>query len=220
MRLPRSLRVLALAIALAAPSSFVAAQHGDEHGHDAAAHDAGGHETGHGHDASIDPVSLGGSVVNFVLLVGILAFMLRKPLADYLTARRAAVLEGIEEARRVKEAAKAKDAEYSARMANLDAEMEALREELRRGGLADRDRVVAEASKKAEKMREDARFLIDQQVKQLREDLTKEAVEAAVKAAEETLRKAITAHDQERLAQQYLGTLRTALVRKVEESRQ
>ena len=206
---------VAAGVSFAGRVSVAAAQHegGAEHG-EAAEHGA------HGHEGGIDPIAMGGSVLNFLVLVGLIYVGLRKPLESFLAIRRASVVDGMEEARRVKAAAEAKDAEYTARIANLDAELEGLREDMRRGGLLERDRIVAEASKRAEKMHEDARFLIEQQLKQLREDLTKEAVEAAVRAADETLRKAITSHDQERLAQQYLGTLRSTLQRQSGESRQ
>lgn len=211
---------VAAGVSFAGRVSVAAAQHegGAEHGETA---EHGAHEPGaHGHEGGIDPIAMGGSVLNFLVLVGLIYVGLRKPLESFLATRRASVVDGMEEARRVKAAAEAKDAEYTARIANLDAELEGLREDMRRGGLLERDRIVAEASKRAEKMHEDARFLIEQQLKQLREDLTKEAVEAAVRAADETLRKAITSHDQERLAQQYLGTLRSTLQRRSGESRQ
>ena len=48
-----------------------------------------------------------------------------------------------------------------------------------------RDRIVAEAEARATRMRDDTRFVIEQQMKQLRADLTREAIEAAVNAAEQ-----------------------------------
>src|SRR5690606_6674837 len=126
-------------------------------------------------------------------------------------------VDGMEEARRLKAEADVKYAQYSERIDNLDAELERLREELRRSGMDERDRIVGEASRKAEKMREEARFLIDQQMKQLRQDLTREAIEAAVAAAELVLTQGTTPQDQERLAKDYLGTIRKTVVSKTGE---
>lgn len=196
-----------------------AAEHGAvEHG--AAAHDDGAHaDAAHGHDASIDWVQLSGSLVNFGIWLALLFVMLRKPLSEFLRNRRASVVEGMEEAKRVKGEAEAKYKEYSERIENLDAELERLREEMRRAGIEEREKIVAEAEKKGERLREEARFLIAQQLKQLREDLTREAIEAAVRSAEEILRKGTTPQDQERLAQEYLGTMRTSLEKKIQEKR-
>ncbi|AKF05462.1 ATP synthase F0 subunit B [Sandaracinus amylolyticus] len=186
--------------------------HGDAHG---AGHDAHGGE----HHAEINTFELGGSVVNFALLLLVLFLLMRKSLPEFLRNRRASVVEGMEEAKRVKEEAETKYKEYSARIDNLDAELDRLREEMRRAGMDERDRIVADASKRAEKMRDEARFLIEQQMKQLREDLTREAIEAAVAAAESMLVQSTNAQDQERLAKDYLGTIRTSLAEKVQEKR-
>ena len=56
-------------------------------------------------------------------------------------------------------------------------------------------------------MRKDAAFLIEQEVKQVRVELQRETVLAAVAAAEELLKKRITPADQERLAEDYLTQL-------------
>jgi F-type H+-transporting ATPase subunit b len=197
-----------------APSAALAQEHG---GHEAVEE---GHGEGHeGHATEIDWYRLGASFFNFGLWLVIIVWGLRRVLPEFLRNRRALVAEGIEEAKRVKDEAEAKRREYTERIDNLDAELERLREEMRRAGLEERDRVVAEAARKGEKMREEARFLVDQQLKQLREDLTREAVEASIAAAREILEKNTTREDQERLAQEYLGTIRESLKKKVEERR-
>ena len=55
-------------------------------------------------------------------------------------------------------------------------------------------------------MRTEALFIIEQQVKQLRTDLSREAAEAAISAAEQLLAKATTSYDHQRLAQEYLAS--------------
>ena len=200
------------------------AAHGDAHGDEHGAHDAhgGGHGSheldwwsltrSEGHEPGI-----GWAFINFFVWLGLIVFLLRKPLADFLTNRRTSIVEGIEEAKKIKEDADAKYKEYTERIENMDAELERLRQEMRDAGLAERDRLVNDAARRGEKMREEARFLIDQQMKQLREDLTREAIEAAVKAAEDILVKATSEADQKRLAEAYLGTLKTSLEQKSRE---
>ena len=56
-------------------------------------------------------------------------------------------------------------------------------------------------------MRKDARFFIEQQVKQLREDLIDEAANAAVQAAHDLLQERTTEADQDQLAEAYLNRL-------------
>jgi F-type H+-transporting ATPase subunit b len=66
---------------------------------------------------------------------------------------------------------------------------------------------VVEAEAKAERRRKDAEFQVEQELKQIRQDLWKETVEAAVGAAEELLKKRVTMADQERMAEDYLADL-------------
>ncbi len=101
--------------------------------------------------------------------------------------------------------------EYTARIDNLDAELDTMRAEMREGGLAERNRIVEDAARRAEKMRAEAKFLIEQQMKTLREELTREAIEAAIGAAEKILRDGAAQPDQERLATAYIGQLERQL---------
>lgn len=206
--------------ALEEPTGIVEAQdapasdaHGEEtHGegtdsaHAAAAHGHAEEAHSEAHDPGLLPM-----VVNFLVLLGIFTLLFRKPLHNFLTNRRARVIEGLEESKRLREAAERKYAEYSERLAHLDEELAKLRKEMIQAGEAERDRIIAEAEARAARMRRDAQFVIDQQMKQLKADLTREAIEAAVKAAEEVLMAQTSAADQERLAQAYLGSIQSTL---------
>jgi F-type H+-transporting ATPase subunit b len=193
------------------------------------AHEAGGHdehgaagahgseaEHGEAHAAELDMPRLAGQLINFLLWAGILYWLLKDRLPAFLSSRRATIQGELDEAARMKAEAERKFAEYSERIENLDHELDRMREEMRKGGLAERDRIVAEAASRGEKMRAEARFLVEQQMKQLREDLTREAIEAAVGAAESILKERALdpvrgSAEQQRLATDYLDRLAVQL---------
>jgi F-type H+-transporting ATPase subunit b len=56
-------------------------------------------------------------------------------------------------------------------------------------------------------MTKDAVFLLQQEVKQMRQDLVKETAEIAIAVAEDMLKKKLTPSDHERLADEYLSEL-------------
>ena len=89
----------------------------------------------------------------------------------------------------------------------LDQEMVEIRGEMIKAGEAERDRIVAQAEEKAARIRKDTTFLIEQQIKQLRKDLTQQAANAAVVAAQELLQERTTDADQDQLAETYLNRL-------------
>ncbi len=216
----RLLTLAALSCWLALP---VAAQpHDDHHGEEVAheeahADHADEHGDHHGHGDAFAALSLGekfgaltndkkfiASVISFSILMLILIGVGRRRVRAALENRRREIEEAVEEARRREEEAEAKQKEFEVRLAQLDSEMEKIREEVVRAGETERDRIVEDAEAKAALMRKDAKFQIEQQMKQLREDLTREAVEAAVTAAAGILTEKTTSTDQQRLAQSYL----------------
>ena len=207
----KSLRVLCLATfaSLAISATALAQDHESGEAHEAEAHSEHEHAE-HGEHGSISGLGPAASFVNFAVLLGIVIYLAKKPTKSFLVSRRAEVVEGLEEAKRLKEAAEAKYAEYQKRLANLDNELAELRTEIVKSGEAERDRIVAEAEHKAARLRKDTQFLIEQQLKQLRVDLTREAVESAISAAHAVLSQNTSATDQERVAREYLQKLTTA----------
>jgi F-type H+-transporting ATPase subunit b len=145
--------------------------------------------------------------VNFGILVAGYYLLGRKPIAAALQSRRDSIAKEIEEAARMRKEAEARAETYQAKLAHLEEEMKGAREALVRAGEAERDRIVVEAEAKAERMRKDAEFLVEQEMKQIRQDLWRDTVEVAVTAAEDLLKKRVTDADQERIADDYLADL-------------
>ncbi|MDP9148850.1 MAG: ATP synthase F0 subunit B [Myxococcota bacterium] len=143
-------------------------------------------------------------VINFGILLAGYYLLGRKPIGEALQRRRESIAKEIEDAQRIKREAEARATVYQAKLDHLAQDTENAREALVRSGEAERDRIVAEAEAKAERMRKDALFMVEQEMKQIRQDLMRDAVEAAVGAAEALLKSTITHADQERLAEDYL----------------
>lgn len=146
-------------------------------------------------------------LINFGILASGYYLLGKKPIAEGLQSRRDGIAKEIEEAQRMKREAEERARKYQAKLELLEQEVVAAREALVRSGEAERDRIVKDAEAKAERMRKDAEFLVEQELKQIRLDLWRDAVDAAVVAAEELLRKRVTPADQERLAEDYLADL-------------
>jgi F-type H+-transporting ATPase subunit b len=214
-----SVLAISAGLGLATGAGVVLAQHEETHEaaahdeHGAAAHDehgAAAHGEGHGdeHAPQWNYVQFAGQLTNFAIWLFLIYTILNRALPKFLAERRAAVVDGLEEAKRMKAEADAKYEEYSKRIDTMDEELARVRDEMKKAGLAERDRLVKEASEKAERMHAEARFLVQQQMKQLKEELTREAIESAVGAAERILRERTSPADQQRLAEEYLTTLK------------
>jgi len=149
----------------------------------------------------------GAMLLNFALMAWMYYALGKKPIAEGLKNRRAAIAKEIEEAARMRDEAEARAVKYQDKLRHLEAELKEARESLTAAGEADRDRIVREAEEKAARMEKDAKFLVEQETKQMSVELTRTAVEMAMAAAEEILRKRITPADQERLAEDYLAQI-------------
>jgi F-type H+-transporting ATPase subunit b len=146
-------------------------------------------------------------LINFGILAAGYYLLGRKPIAAGLKSRRDAIAKDIEDAQKMRHEAEERAATYQAKLASLEEEMTSAREALVRAGEAERDRIVGDAEAKAERMRKDAEFLVEQEMKQIRQDLWRDTVEVAVSAAEDLLKKRVTPADQERIAEDYLADL-------------
>jgi len=146
-------------------------------------------------------------LLNFAILMIMYYSLGKKPVAEGLKARRQNIAKEIEEAQRMRAEAEARAVKYQEKLKHLEVELKETRETMKAAGEAERTRIVKEAEEKAARMEKDARFLVEQELKQMRIELTKEAIEMATAAAEELLKKRITSADQERLAEDYLAEL-------------
>jgi F-type H+-transporting ATPase subunit b len=146
-------------------------------------------------------------LINFALLLFLYYRFGKEGVASALKNRRESIAKEIEEAQRIRREAAARAKEYQAKLEKLDEEMDVARKALIEAGKGEKERIVREAEEKADRMRRDAQFLLEQELKQLKVDLTRETVDVAVSAAEELLKQRVTAADHERLAEDFLTQL-------------
>jgi F0F1-type ATP synthase membrane subunit b/b' len=131
----------------------------------------------------------------------------KKPVADALKKHKESIAKEIEEAQRMKHEAEGRAKQYQSKLEHLETELAETKLLLEEAGKGEHDRIVKDAEEKAARMQKDAAFMLEQESKQLRLDLQKETVLAALGAAEELLKKRVTPADQERLAEEFLVSL-------------
>ena len=168
-----------------------------------AAEEGGGHAGG-GEHGNEEIKMLIYNAINFVLLVALLVFLLRKPLANFLRENSKNVAKDIEEAAKLREEAQKRFDEMMRRLDKLDVEIADIKDQLRKEGETQGDRIIERSRQAIERIREDAKFQADQQVKMARKTLQDEAARLAVEAAEEILKKSVDNKDHDRLVGQFL----------------
>jgi len=143
--------------------------------------------------------------IDFAALVLIMVWAVKKAdMKKALADRQAGIDKSLREADEMKAAAEKKFAEYSAKLAQANKEAEELQKVIREDGLAEKARIVAEAKVAAEKIKDQAKTMADQEIVRARTELREEASRLAVQLAEQTLKSAMKQDDQDRLVGEYL----------------
>lgn len=156
------------------------------------------------------PAPFGALLLNAAILYFLLFKLLGKPILDGLRTRKETILRGMDDAARMKRDAETRLEDYEEKLDHIDDEIVRVRNEMREAGQLERERILKDAKERRARMERDAKLLIEQELKAAREELMREAVRAAVSSAQSTLQAKISASDQQRLADEYIGGLRSA----------
>ena len=143
-------------------------------------------------------------VMNFGLLAGALVFLLRKPMAKALEARRQGIKDQLADLEKQKQDAESQLAEYKERFGRIDQEVEKIVADYIQQGEAAKAKILEAAKAGAEKLREQAKKNIEHEFKAAKQQLKAEMGEQAVAMAEEIIKKHIKDEDQDRIIDEYL----------------
>ena len=169
------------------------------------ANEGGGEAHGGGHGGAAQWKDFMWRCIDFAALVLIMIWAVKKAdMKKALADRQAGIDKALREADEMKSAAEKKFAEYNARLAQANKETEELQKLIREDGLAEKARIVTEAKAAAERIKDQAKVMADQEIARARMELRAEASHLAVQLAEQTLKAAMGPADQDRLVGEYL----------------
>lgn len=154
--------------------------------------------TGHGgsHGPSISDLIF--PVINFLLFLFLLRWAVGGAIRDYLAQRREDIVAALQKASAAKEAAVRAHSEAKAQLAQVDEELQRLRDDMRRVAHAERERRLKLATEVAGRIAGDARLVAEQEERTARSALREETVRAAVAETIALLRRQIKSVDQDR----------------------
>ncbi len=145
--------------------------------------------------------------VNFAILVGVLVYYLRAPIAAYLARRSTEIRSDLTKAAETREAASAELAAIEQKMKALPAEIEALKARGAEEIAAEEARLRQATEQERERLLEQARREIDLHLRAAERELVKQAAELTVGLASDRIKRTITDEDQRRLVDRYLAGL-------------
>ena len=167
-----------------------------------AAYASGGGEAG-GHEGP-NWINFFWRSVNFLALAGVCYWLLAKKVREFFTGRRDGIRTALAEAVTARETAQKQFEEYSAKLDKATGEIDQIGEMIKSQGLAEKARIIDDARKAAEKMKEDTQARMEQEFNKAVRQLRVEAVRLSTEMAEELLRKHIRATDHEAMVKEYI----------------
>lgn len=150
-------------------------------------------------------------VFNFALVVALLIGKGRKPIIEGLIKRKQTLMADITAAEALRADAEARLKKYTKDLKNIAGRRTELEEEYRAQAAIDKKRILKDAEEKRARMIKDAEFRVQQELRQAQGEITREAIDAAISAAEELIKKRVEQRDLDRLADDYLTGLGAAI---------
>jgi F-type H+-transporting ATPase subunit b len=153
------------------------------------------------------PVPVGAMLLNTALLFWLLVRFGGPKISEALKARKHRITSGMQQAAAMREEAEERLREYEVKLEKVDEQIERAKQQILVVAKAERDQVLKEAKDKRDRMERDARLVIEQELKAVRETLHEEVVREAVQAARQVLAEQSTPADEHRLQDEYLTTI-------------
>ncbi|MBW1721431.1 MAG: ATP synthase F0 subunit B [Deltaproteobacteria bacterium] len=161
---------------------------------------------GHGGgDRSADLIDLAKRILNFVLLMVILIWAVRKSgVKEFFSSRSAEIKRKLEELKREKEEAESKFRDVERRLKEFEAKKRDILEQFKAEGIAEKERIIAEAKERVKTIIEQAELTIQQEMKAAKERLKSEVVDLAAEKAREIIASELTEKDQDHLVDEFI----------------
>jgi len=146
-------------------------------------------------------------VVNFTILLAVLYFAGRKPVAAYFKGRTEMIEKSLKEATEARKLAQKTLDEVRARLNNTDQEIEQILDAARKSGEKEKESIIAEGERLKDKIVEQAKANIDFELQKAKETIKSDAALMALELAEKEIRKKLGQKEQESLIDDYIKRL-------------
>jgi F-type H+-transporting ATPase subunit b len=141
---------------------------------------------------------------NFAFLMAVIFFVARKPVMAYLAERRTQIKNDLDKAAELLSVAEARQTEISARLRDLEAQLEEIAELSKQRAEEESERILAKARAAAERIQSDALEATAQELLRAQRELRAEAAGLAVELAGEILKEQVGDADRQRLLDEFI----------------
>lgn len=167
---------------------------------------AGGGEAGGGGSAHLWDLLY--RIINFGLLVIILFLVIRKvPIKDFFSRRREEIQKRLDDLKRDREESENRYQELEKKLKEFEIRKKEIIEQFKADGMAEKEKIIAEATERAEQILAQADVTIEREIQAARDRLRQELVEIAADKAQDIIAKNIKDSDQDHLVDEFIERL-------------
>lgn len=146
--------------------------------------------------------------INFVILAGGLAYLLRKPLTEFFAGRSASLRKSLEDGRQALETSEAQLRAVEEKLQRFEEEMAAFKTAARREMQAERELLRQATARETEKLLESLRAQMETASRQARFELKLYAAQQAVALAQQMVSERLDEAGQQRLVRRFVAGLK------------
>ena len=150
------------------------------------------------------------NVINFVLLLGVLFYVGRKPIRAFFADRRETIETQLSEAAALHRSAEEQYARWQRQLVDLDREIESISSTARDRAEREGEQILADARAAAERIRRDAVSAADRELRRAKDQLRDEAAHLAIELAAGILREQVGDQDRTRLVDEFIQRIEQA----------
>ncbi len=147
---------------------------------------------------------LGEHMFNFVLLLGLLYFVLKDKVKNFLVERRGMISNEIDQAQKTIAEAKEKYEEYAQKLSSIESEIDSIKETLHDQGENEREEIVNQARHTSGIIAREAKETIEFETERAKREIQTEVVDQALAIAENLIRKNLGESDKEKFMENYI----------------
>jgi F-type H+-transporting ATPase subunit b len=149
-------------------------------------------------------------ILNLAILLGVLVYVGRKPLAKFFAERGTRIRTDLEAAASLLAEAEANYSQWQHKLIELDEELARIRTDGRRRVEQERETILAEAQAAADRIHRDAVATVEQELRRAQASLRAEAAVLATEIAEQILRDRLDEGDLDRLMDEFIARIEPA----------
>ena len=146
-------------------------------------------------------------IFNFIVFLGGLFFILRKPVREFWVSRAHQIRFEIDESAKLKGNLKGRYDTLKRRLSCIEGEAGELVRSMEQEGELEKKKMIEEAEQLSRRIRHESERIADQEVQKARETLKGQTVQMAIELADRVIRENIQEADQKRIMEHYLTDL-------------